>query len=178
MMKNLKLIYFLSLAVIISLSSCSNDNELQNYEKNNDLLTYKGKRLAENMDALKHNLNPKDNLSNIEISYHELPANLDGLYAEVEYTLSTGEQKKTLIIRGVPKIKYNGTVGFNPNEMKNSDPDDIYISCSGSNCCYPQGTFNLDTGEMTTSCRCEGDSINNSSCVMKISKKKPNLIKP
>lgn len=114
------------------------------------------------------------------ITYVDLPKDFDGLVAHVNYS-ENGEDKTVMIIRNIYEIKFEaGTVlQFSKKERTSNSmaarEGDIYISCSGSPCCYPSGTYNPGTGEITTSCKCEDNPQGNSGCIMKISDKEPVL---
>lgn len=171
-------------AIIVSLSfvgvmtvSCSDDNfTIKEQDNMNFSLTApNGEQLANSIDDFKRNLSDSKD-SKIEIlslDYFDTKEK-SKLAVSVNY-LVNGREKKVIILRNIKNLKFEkGTIiSFASNKKTNKTAfgGDIYISCSGSGCCYPSGSLDTNTGTMTTSCKCEGGD--NSQCVMKISDSPP-----
>lgn len=172
---------FYAILVIVCLNlllACSEESTISNVSADKlSLNTPTNEVLAKSLDELSKNIsNSSDSKIVItQIDYWDVPNEVNGFVAEVDYLNSEKELKKVLIVRNISKINFESgsAVSYVPNS--NLLQDDIYITCSGPGCCYPSGTLDMNTGVMTTSCKCEGNPDQNSSCVMKISKNRPRI---
>jgi len=153
-------------------------NESDNTSAEESILTApNGMKLAEDFDDLKNNLTGStEDVEINEVIFFDLNPNSDKMVAQVDFTFE-GNNHKILVLRNIEDIKFEQgtTIKYDGDEQFTSRQGngDIYISCEGLGCCYPQGSINMETGEVSTACKCEGDPGSNSSCVMKVSKIRP-----
>ncbi|HLS11079.1 MAG TPA: hypothetical protein VK050_02855 [Flavobacteriaceae bacterium] len=179
MMRTLKFLFVLT--IIVSLSNCTNEEAIVgNNQEVDELLKSPNNIILENSFQIlgERITGEKEGVEVLDINYIDFPEDFEGLVANVEYSIN-GEVKEVMIIRNIFELKFekNTVLQFSKaDEINNSisaREGDIYISCSGPGCCYPSGTYNMETGELTTGCKCEGNSEGNSSCTMRISNTKP-----
>ncbi|MBT8244553.1 hypothetical protein [Winogradskyella sp.] len=181
-MKNIfKLLFVLS--IIVSFSNCTSEetSNIDNQEVNELLKAPNNVILENSFQILGERITgKKEGVEILDINYIDLPKDFKGLVANVEYSVD-GEIKEVMIIRNIFELKFekDTVIQFSKIDRSNSSVSaregDIYISCSGAGCCHPSGTYNPNTGEITTSCKCEGNPGGNSSCIMKISDTKPSI---
>lgn len=158
--------------------SCSNNNP-EPYENEDLSLSLKapnGELLAKSLEELSKKLSTDSNdlqITNIEYFNIEQQGKLA---ASVEYSLNNNLHK-VIIVRNIENFNFEkGTILKFESRPKSGEltaklNKDIYISCSGGRCCYASGSYDPNTGIITTSCKCEGGT--NSQCVMKISETPP-----
>ena len=104
-MKNIfKLYTILTLICVSFIVACSEDNSVDN-EKTSEvsLRTPTNEILASSMDELSKNISENSNIRVTEINYWEVPKNIKGFVAEVDYLNEENEPKKVLIIRNIKK---------------------------------------------------------------------------
>ena len=132
--------------------------------------------IAPSLEELATRIAPgKHNVSILDIQYIDLADKADALAARIEYSVN-GVPNNILLVRNIENINFEaGTVLKFERDLSQkvaAFSGDIYISCLGPACCYASGTINPDTGELTTSCKCEGGA--NNQCVMRVSDTPPN----
>lgn len=169
MKKFIKFFAIVALVCAFFLVGCSNDSNNDIETNEISLKTPTHEVLALSIDELSKNISEKYNIKITEINYWDVPENIKGFVAEVNYLNTDNESKKVLIVRHIPNIDFDSSLGVGYVSNSRLASGDIYISCSGPGCCYPSGSIDMNTGNMTTSCKCEGNSNQNSSCIMKIS---------
>jgi hypothetical protein len=172
---------FLSILFLITIFSCSNEVntlETDSYDLKFSLIAPNKEVLSSSVIELKETLaSGKENVVIKDIQYLNIFSRKNSLVAKIEYSVE-GKTNFVMVVRNIENIIFEkGTILKFENQTQKSEQmrlgnGDIYISCSGGSCCYPSGTYNPNTGEMTTSCKCEGG--NNSQCVMRISETPPN----
>nr|WP_288932229.1 hypothetical protein [uncultured Allomuricauda sp.] len=159
--------------------SCSN-NSSETFENDNLAFSLKapnGEILADNIQDLSQKLaSDASSLEIIGIEYFNVEQK-GKLAAMVDYNVNN-KINKVLIVRNIKNFNFEkGTVLKFDNQTKTKNNTskiggDIYISCSGGSCCYPSGSYNPNTGTITTSCKCDNGG-DHSQCVMKISETSP-----
>ncbi|WP_160130666.1 hypothetical protein [Kordia antarctica] len=170
-------LHLLLIFTTIFFVACSNDTENLTNDTlqplNFSLLSPDKVSIANSVEELNDRItNQKGTI--IDIVYEK--ATDQSIVATIHYELE-GFEFAILFVRGITDFKFekDTVIKFEQDTeiSKSTNQDDIYISCSGGNCCYPSGTYNPNNGAITTSCKCEGG--NNSVCVMRISKKAPEV---
>lgn len=75
------------------------------------------------------------------------------LTKNTEYLIN-GKTNFVLVLKNIENIIFEkGTVlKFKKSQLRKSGGGNVYSSCLGSVCCYPTGTWDPNTGVLTTSC--------------------------
>ncbi len=107
----------------------------------------------------------------IDLNYIDTPKDYKGFAVEITYINENNIQESVFLLRNIEKFNYDASDGISINNTFYGivpNQGDIFVRCEGSGCCYPSGTINMNTGEMTYSCKCEGNPGGNSGCIVKI----------
>jgi len=163
-----KILTITALVCTFFLVGCSNDsnNDIEAYQIS--LKTPTNEVLALSIDELSKNISEDSNIKITEINYWDVPETIKGFVAEVNYLNTESKSKKVLIVRGIPNIDFDSGLGVGYTSNSRLVSGDMYLSCSGTGNCSPSGSIHPNTGNMTISCKSEGNSNQKSSCIMKV----------
>ncbi len=154
------------------------DNEINSVEEENlkySLVSPDNFRIANSENEL--NLKITEGRGKIlDVSY--IKTDKESVVALIKYFIN-GEEFTTALVSGIENFKFpfNAIIKFNRlsnDSSETNESDDVYISCVGSSCCAPGGSYDPGTRQFNFHCKCD-ENGNNSSCIMRVGSKAPEI---
>lgn len=161
--------FFILLFAACSTESSSLDNEtlLEQQLDAEKLTAPNGQEIAESMKALAEKIST-DNIEILNINFVKTPENYNGIIAEVSYK-TNGVIEHIILLRNFVEINYSSGISVKVlSSNQKVAQKDIKVSCTGSGCCKPGGSYNFETGVFSFDCSCEGNPEGNSDCTMHV----------
>ena len=151
----------------LSFLSCSSETSGENDLNSLRIIAPNGTIVAQSISDLnKRIFNGEGEIT--EVNFIDTPKDYPGFAIEISYKKDKMIHK-TIYASKIPHYKFDSkSIKISQKAVESSEPGDIIVKCSGAACCYPGGTYDFNTGQMSFFCQCEGNFEQNSSCIMTV----------